>query len=57
MGLHDIMAELIETPISQKRVHDYFGKNKSRYSFITFLSLEKDEKRRFTYLFKKYNRS
>lgn len=42
MGLYDIMAELIETPISQKRVHDYFGKNITRYPFITFLPSEKD---------------
>jgi len=42
MGLYDIMAELISNPISQKRVHDYFGKNKSKYPFITFKQSRKD---------------
>jgi len=37
MGLYDIMAQLISSPISQKKIHDYFGKNKSRYPFIRFL--------------------
>ena len=42
MGLYDIMAELISSPISQKKVHDYFGKNKSKYPFITFEPSRRD---------------
>lgn len=42
MGLYDIMAEQIHSPISQSKVHDYFGKNKNKYSFITFEPSQKD---------------
>lgn len=42
MGLYDIMAELICSPISQSKVHDYFGKNKNKYPFITFEPSQKD---------------
>ena len=42
MGLYDIMASLISTPISQRRVHDYFGMNKSKYPFVTFSPSKKD---------------
>lgn len=42
MGLYDIMASLISTPISQKHVHDYFGMNKSKYPFVTFSPSKKD---------------
>ncbi|MFR2368864.1 MAG: hypothetical protein ACLS8T_14395 [Anaerobutyricum sp.] len=42
MGLYDIMAELICNPISQKKVHDFFGKNRKKYPFITFVASEKD---------------
>lgn len=53
MGLYDIMASLISTPISQKNVHDYFGKNKSKYPFVTFESSRKDPQKNedcFTHL-------
>lgn len=42
MGLYDIMAELISSPISQRKVHDYFGMNKSKYPFIKFEPSRKD---------------
>ncbi len=53
MGLYDIMAELICSPISQKRVHDYFGRNKNKYPFITFEPSRKDTNKKedsLTYL-------
>ena len=42
MGLYDVMAELICSPISQKKVHDYFGKNKNIYPIIKFEPSRKD---------------
>lgn len=42
LGLYDIMASLIHTPICQKKVHDYFGKNREKYPFITFVKSKKN---------------
>ncbi len=53
MGLYDIMASLISTPISQQRVHDYFGKNRNRYPFVAFYPSQKDPSKKedsFTHL-------
>lgn len=53
MGLYDIMAEQIHSPILQSKVHDYFGKNKDKYSFITFKQSSKDPSKKedsLTYL-------
>lgn len=43
MGLYDIMSNLIYSPIDQKKVHDYFGRNKKKYPFIQFMPSRKDE--------------
>lgn len=45
LGLYDLMATLIHDPISQKKVHDYFGKNKNKYPFIEFKKSRKDPKK------------
>lgn len=42
LGLYDIMANLIHAPICQKKVHDYFGKNREKYPFITFEKSKKN---------------
>lgn len=53
IGLYDIMAELINSPISQSKVHVFFGKNKDRYPFIKFIKSRKGTSNKedsFTYL-------
>lgn len=53
MGLYDIMAGLISNPISQKNVCSYFGKNKEKYPFVSFLPSLKNPKNKedsFTHL-------
>ena len=42
MGLYDIMADMIHSPIQQSKVHDFFGKNKDRYTFVEFVPSRKD---------------
>lgn len=53
MGLYDIMADMIHSPIQQNKVHDFFGKNKKRYEFVEFLPSRKDPSKKedcFTHL-------
>lgn len=53
MGLYDIMADMIHSPIQQSKVHDFFGKNKDRYTFVEFVPSRKDPSKKedsITYL-------
>jgi hypothetical protein len=53
VGLYDIMAEMIHSPIRQNKVHDFFGKNRERYPFVEFRPSRKDPKKKedsFTFL-------
>lgn len=53
LGLYDLMATLIHEPISQEKVHNYFGENRSKYPFIEFKQSRKNPKNKedsLTYL-------
>ena len=53
MGLYEQMASMICSPIQQSKIHDFFGKNKQRYSFINFIESRKDPSKKedsFTFL-------
>lgn len=42
MGLYDIMSDLIHSPASQDKIHDYFEKNKDEYPFVSFAKSRKN---------------